>query len=840
MGIAITLGRAVDTNGLFKKAPAEAVVDDIFVFSDGVDKWELVDKKGVYNARHGGVLPGSNQTTRLNAIFAHADVKEVLLDSGDITISGTLNCQNKKVVFRNNGKMIGAGTVQNHIIDADYQSNIFATTLTHSGAKSASDMVSAKWFGAVGDNTTNDQPAIQKAIDTIVANDNLPKELFLPRGRYKIDAPLIVYKWDGSQYLFTSVNIIGAEAAGFTDDSVETTIRLTATDTFAIGYQRVRTSKIKGVSILGPFQKTGVTLEQYYEGSYSTWASMHGVRDTAYSPLAGVVIDPFRMDSGALPADGGYPGLSAWYRGNTQGGSSNVIISDCRFTGFTVAILNSPNFGSFNAENIYVSNVAIEHCKVGFASCQRQEKNNSIKNLISWGNVHTLIDGVSYGQGQGCPPNIDGVNIAGNTIRIFNISVQFNVTIKNVFAEALYRVGILHTGFGRIAMQGCYIDFLVPGGSANPNGLMPTAQVQARNVDFNDCTFRYYDDLFNKRIVVDGYGNKFSGCWFDMLPLSINYSEDQKGISNTFIDCRTNTEYIGPTHFKGGVEIRDISIIPTVPMTLEYGVNSQYFSSEVLEIKPTEPNQLLAISGNSHTIPATRPTATITSSLVAYLENTLIGEYVIGYNTTSPKYQVIGRLTAINRTTGEFTITEIPYGINSTDQYTLYSVKIRKITNGFVFDATNGSDVLTNFEGNTWNGYTTDAVGQVLPGIGAYAGFISSQHKLIQPARQTKSNLYKPPYGTDGDGQCREVLTSILAPNTYASYIPTSTKFFSKDTIWVTIPFSSFGDTVRFFKFTTPGYINASAAGKVRQAVWVECDRYGQELSPAGSLLGNL
>ena len=82
-------------------------------------------------------------------------------------------------------------------------------------------IINVKIFGAKGDGIANDHPAIQTAINTIIANNNLPRNLYFPKGSYRIDSPLIVYKWTGTDYNFCSINLIGTEASHFSTQAWE-------------------------------------------------------------------------------------------------------------------------------------------------------------------------------------------------------------------------------------------------------------------------------------------------------------------------------------------------------------------------------------------------------------------------------------------------------------------------------------------------------------------------------------------------------------------------------------------------------------------------------------------
>lgn len=807
-----------DTGGVMKLVDSSAVVDNIFIFTDGTDKFQWTNnRKGVYPLSQAKILAGdsTDKTTILQAVLNHPDIKVIELDAQQvITISGTLNGNGKKIVFTSGAKFTGTATISNAVIDADYPDQIFDTSISLTGCALAGKMFSVKWFGAAGNGSNDDQPAIQQAIDTIVKNPTLGKDLYFPKGNYKINSSLVVYDWSDveNNYRFTSVNLVGGIASHFTTTTSEAIITANFTNTFAIGVQRCRSLVIQGLVIQGAFNPNWGTrpATDYYEGSYDTWASQWGVRDTQHSPYAAIVIDPFRM-SGTMPDDY-YPGMEAWYRGNTQGGSSGIMVKECRITGFTVGILLSPAEETYNAENIRVEDVAIETCKVAYASSQRQEKNNSIKGLISWNGVHTLLDTSSYGQRKGCPPNIDGMNIAGNIIRLFNINgLQFNVTFKNIYAEVLYRIGDLRGGLGMISMEGCDLDF---------NGvlpLVPSVHCNATGVKFDNCKLRYYDDLFDKRLNFIGDNNLFINCWFDKLPYFTDQLETQKA-SNNYINCKTEYDVIGVNYFKGSPTTRTSSIIPTVPMKIEHAIRqNDLLLNWYLDIKGGCPDLYVPveITGYSLTLNTATRVGVITSPGWFWFA---LNDYLIGYDLTTTSYISLGRVTNINTATGEITVSEVPQGVNPAHQfYGGYLPKIKKVHSAFVCSATQNATTLTNVDYDAWGGYVNDIEGAY---VETFDNLMKDYSNLVGGAFFLYGDdIYVPNYGQENDGNCTEYIIATVSPGVYSSYFPGFTGLMKKNTVWVEKPRNG-STTSKVYKFTTAGYLNPSGVGKTRQAVW--------------------
>jgi hypothetical protein len=134
----VLVGFAEDTGHIYQSSADS--VDNVFVFTDGAENWEIINRKGPYIARHGGVLPGSNQQSRLVAILAHADVKEVVLDAGAITVNGTLNFAGKILRFEGDGSLTGTYTLQNAKIVSDNQYAWMGGTPTFTSCTNLNDV----------------------------------------------------------------------------------------------------------------------------------------------------------------------------------------------------------------------------------------------------------------------------------------------------------------------------------------------------------------------------------------------------------------------------------------------------------------------------------------------------------------------------------------------------------------------------------------------------------------------------------------------------------------------------------------------------------------------------
>ena len=106
-----------DTGGVLVQVdpanPAHAV-DNVFYFDVDYDGTTVRVRRhfdGAYRAAW--VVNGAgDMTSRLQAVYNHADVTEVVFDQGDVTVNGTLTIPaGKKITFFGDGKIIGTGTI---------------------------------------------------------------------------------------------------------------------------------------------------------------------------------------------------------------------------------------------------------------------------------------------------------------------------------------------------------------------------------------------------------------------------------------------------------------------------------------------------------------------------------------------------------------------------------------------------------------------------------------------------------------------------------------------------------------------------------------------------------
>ena len=386
-----------------------------------------------------------------------------LFISKDTTVNNTWTIPAGSILkFGSKGHISGTGTIRGGIIDASLGQWIFDTTLTIIPEGTYGKDFSAKWFGAgrVKDNSA----ALQKGINTVLANGETLRNFYIPKGTYNFSKPLIIANVYKGQYTGSTIHMYGETS--FWDCCSGTTLKYTATDGFAIGLQLNKGTEINNLAITGQFKAPAGNDTSYYNIPFEKFNDVNGKCGTIY---AGIVID--------------YDGSK------NMGGSTGVKIHDVSVSNFTIDYLVSPNGKTFNADILLFENIRCGDAKVGFASGQAQEKGNVIRGIYSWGSVHTLISIGRYGKSQAGNYMIDGGNVAGKCIRLFDISQSgwYATSIANIFSESIATIGSISTQIPT-SISNCTFHFVYP----EVIGKQTLFYTNNDKTKFSNCIFRYY------------------------------------------------------------------------------------------------------------------------------------------------------------------------------------------------------------------------------------------------------------------------------------------------------------------------------------------------------------
>lgn len=555
------------------------------------------------------------------------------------------------------------------------------------------DYINVKEFGARGDGVVNDQPAIQAAIDYIMANNRVTRKLYFPPGDYKIDAPLMVYKWNGTNYEFCTIEMHGNRTSSFSGSWMTTNIIANFKDDFAIGIQGGKNCLIEGLAITGKFNPTYGTYKAFVDDAknYATFGASQLCRDSRYSPYAGVVIDPFCP---VAPPDGGYPGMTSWYRGAVGAAGSAININACRINGFVVCVMYTPNNLTLNDESCNITNSTIEWCKTAVAYGQDQTKQSSIRNCICWSPTHTFIDNISYGQATGCPANVDGLCIAGHVFRMANLDTggRVGTAFRNIFAEGLFMVGNIRGAPS--TLDSSTFDFST---AIYPGIGSPDLYMNLWNVHVSGTQFRNYDNLWNKRIPISARNTTFANTHWDLPPLILNNPPLADERQTVFINSSYGNGYlgsIGQDNYRPSTTFGNFHPIALYgKFKVEMTAPSAYGHYELNYDEATFQGEIVLGFPVVVTVNDTLKTATFVIADATLFSHININDTIRG---TGGATAFIGRVTALDSGTGTVTVSEVPANLSTTSFSAVYLNYVRYTGHPFIGDCTSGSPVITN------------------------------------------------------------------------------------------------------------------------------------------------
>lgn len=379
--------------------------------------------------------------------------------------------------------------------------------------------------------TGDDYPQLQAAINDFI--DGGPR-IELSKGDFWISKPLIDAKIVNGQYVQVSLNIRGASNAANAPGTYVTIIHTRYRNCFALGIQLGKGIEIHDIGFMGmyPFPNS-LSQNQIITLPWAAWSD--GITsDGRTNPHCGIAIDPFSdstfFDNNIYKM---YDGLHQWYiPGMSRSGSTHVNITGCGFNDFVVGIVVSPSW-QFNGELVNIEDVRADYCRASIAWTQAQSKENHITRLMSWGNTHTVLDGMHFGYWRGdgsTAPVIDGVSLAGVNYQLIQAEAYtFQLNLHNVYGEGLFKIGSV-VGWKGMLCESCEVDFL----QSDPGCPYPDYFFDGEGITWINPGFRVYGGNFG-RITMNSHWNIFKGGSFGLPPVVMNDQGQLPTFENTMI-----------------------------------------------------------------------------------------------------------------------------------------------------------------------------------------------------------------------------------------------------------------------------------------------------------------
>lgn len=473
-------------------------------------------------------------------------------------------------------------------------------------------------------------PIFQHAIDSCIQH-NIP-EYDIPAGRYVCREPLILANPSRKGYSFFSLTLKGTATFSGADGTGTILDFSTIKDGFGIGVQAGKGVQIRGLKLIGAFHYAFPGAYKFYNTQLKDFTDGK-CRDSRYSPYFAVVIDPFGP---SIPPDGGYPGLSSWYKGN-RSGSTGTVIEDCFFTNWVGGIITSPNGQTQNAELTIAEKIQFANLKICVAGCQDQEKMNRVSDVECWGIVHTCFATALYGAGSVGNWYLDHWNIAGYTqqIALNNQAGYFPSYFSEIFAESIARIGQINSINGT-TFSNSSINFA----DYREAGSYTDGMISGSGITFIGCQLRMYGTN-NPVTIYAPYGLiHFRDCSFETVPF---FTQSYPYGYCDFQNCNIGNSFN--------------VLNPMAPQTF-----SQQPHSGILAYGGGGSNvaaKCVPIDGLKHKL----------NSIIQSSGKVDLNQVIVA-STDGTDYRIAGIVTSANP--GSFTISYLPSWVDSNKSYNLY------------------------------------------------------------------------------------------------------------------------------------------------------------------------
>ncbi|MCB0746280.1 MAG: hypothetical protein KDC90_02350 [Ignavibacteriae bacterium] len=341
-------------------------------------------------------------------------------------------------------------------------------------------------FGAIPNDSQDNSDAIQMAIDFAIKSKKSSR-VFCPPGVYILNKGLIISRiQENGEYGFVTLTIGGNVATYSGDQNIGKVVVFKMNrPTFGLALQSARNCVIENIVFEG-CAKFSNEPKEILNLDIATIDKKYNIINNPFSPSCAIVIDPFHKN--ILTRDR-YKDHESKYTNLSTGGSSMVLIKGCSFIQHYISIANNPSANVQNGDNIRAENCHVSTCHTFWSTGQTQSRGNSIENVYALF-LNTFVSGTQIGSGNGTPPSISNVNLAGFCKQVFDIQTGFSgLNVYRSYFESIWSLGLsrgLSTSFDQ-----CQFSFVAP----NHDIFMPPFQLYTSNsTSFRDCNIQYFNN----------------------------------------------------------------------------------------------------------------------------------------------------------------------------------------------------------------------------------------------------------------------------------------------------------------------------------------------------------
>lgn len=553
--------------------------------------------------------------------------------------------------------------------------------------------VSPEFFGAYGDNTNDDTAAVQAAVDWAIDQYNAGNQFPIVRllGAYKISNSIILVNiYDGDYHYFTME--FGGGGQGYVSGHI-VGLFPTFVNRPALLYQGARRLVLRRFSIQGLASSVDPSVDDLMNDTVTPWWNTNSARDSRYSPYCGIAGDPF---SYAVPPDGGYPSMSAYY-GISNFPTTDVMIDEVSCFNFIVGMAIGLSYWDANSDAIVINHPTLYGNKVHVAVGNRQARAVSLYEG-NFANCRILADASNYGKGTADVPKIVG----GQSVMTKWLMVGGGDTacFNRLYCESIFSVGYW-SGIQGAVFRDCVFKFMTSAyGTSVPDYHFRTAA----SALFSHCQMTFDDNETRSLSIMNAGFISFEYCTFADTPIltdptkvgfrdCVSYLLNRNYSVSAYFDARLSAVAgTQDSHLTPGGVVNDYDT---------YSQLYQYRFDGGWEYKQLETVTITVAGDGTGSFTSAHPeyyyeADTLVSFSGAWVESTDDPKDIGGADPTGLS---IGRVLAISGS--DISLDMVPVSMPS-GSYQIWLSHYPTLRNRGTGTTTSGSSTVTGVPANTW------------------------------------------------------------------------------------------------------------------------------------------